>query len=246
MVVFWSKLTLWCIIFDHFLHKRLSQTCQVMHGQKPKGLQSHFQALGLKLRKKNCQGTATLQVFIPLDHWLLWDNTVGNHSVSSLPLLVFETEFIMFSHWKAVVPVFLIIGAKKAKDREQWYFLRESRATRKQIYLFYHLGHGDTVRISFFPFLSCPFSVLPSPQFLVSPKVCLLWLFQGPSLTKLLESPLGECSLVSSLRGHRPTWDFRAFHAIKVSFSHIFQELDSKSDHKINLNLCFKTAQNPP
>lgn len=63
---------------------------------------------------------------------------------------------------------------------------------RKQIYLFYHLGHRDIVHISFFPFSSCPFSVFPSLQFLVFLKVCLLWLFQAQPLTKLLESSLGN------------------------------------------------------
>lgn len=40
--------------------------------------QSHFQVLGLN---EDCQGAPTSQVILPLDHWVLWDNTAGNLSL---------------------------------------------------------------------------------------------------------------------------------------------------------------------
>lgn len=77
--------------------------------------QSHFQVLGLN---EDCQGAPTAQVILPLDHWVLWDNTAGNLSLSSLLLLVFEIEFVIFFHWKTVLSVLLIIEKKKKKPKK--------------------------------------------------------------------------------------------------------------------------------
>lgn len=68
MAVFWSKLTLLCMIFNHFPHERLFSDSPGDAWSETKMWESHFQVLGLKLRNKDCEGALTSQVIIPLDH----------------------------------------------------------------------------------------------------------------------------------------------------------------------------------